>query len=146
MDQPQVVARQRRGGWDLSARRRRQCCRAGARLWPAVCPCRPPELFCLARFWSYRTAMACHGARREIVQRDDGSHARGVRDAVHLVATVPASHVMRCRFGHRPPHGAPATLYSVAVVPFRRASCASNAAESLTLRWITAAARTVTAR
>src|SRR5262244_3236374 len=24
---------------------------------------------------------------------------------------------MRCRFGHRPPHGAPATLYSVAVGP-----------------------------
>src|SRR5215831_8585603 len=53
---------------------------------------------------------------------------------------------MRCRFGHRPPHGVPATPYSVAVMPFRRAVCASNAAESLTLSWITTAAMTDTPR
>src|ERR1700758_1069587 len=49
---------------------------------------------------------------------------------------------MRCRCGHRPLHGVPATPYSVAVMPFRRAICARNAAESLTLSWITAAAMT----
>src|SRR5215470_1520826 len=43
-------------------------------------------------------------------------------------------------------HGAPAMPYSGGVVPLRRAICASNAAESLTLHWITTAAMTDTAR
>jgi len=44
------------------------------------------------------------------------------------------------------PHGAPVTPYSVAVVPFRRAICAGNAAESLTLRWSTTGAMTAIPR
>src|SRR5262249_28671575 len=52
----------------------------------------------------------------------------------------------RCECCHGHAHGAPATPYSVAVVPFRRASCARNAAESRILSRITTAARTDTPR